>query len=79
MGRVPYPTLPDDHPDNRTTEGVNRWPPGQVRLQPCPAARETQQCCPGIRPSAAHAVLAKLWFGGSARDLHTCHSSPPAA
>jgi hypothetical protein len=30
VGRVPHPHLPDNHPENRTIEGVNRWPPGQV-------------------------------------------------
>lgn len=28
--RVPHPELPDDHSDNRTIDGFNRWPEGQV-------------------------------------------------
>jgi hypothetical protein len=32
VARVPHPELPNDHPDNRTVDGHNLWPPGQVRL-----------------------------------------------
>ena len=29
--RTPRPDLPDSHPANRTLDGYNRWPQGQVR------------------------------------------------
>lgn len=31
--RVPHPHLPDDHPDNHTIDGYNRWPQGQPELR----------------------------------------------
>jgi isopenicillin N synthase-like dioxygenase len=31
VSRVPHPDLPDTHPLNKTIEGFNLWPPGQVR------------------------------------------------
>jgi hypothetical protein len=38
--RTPRPDLPDDHPANRTIDGYNRWPQGQVRR---PTAERWQQ------------------------------------
>ncbi|EFN50719.1 hypothetical protein CHLNCDRAFT_10090, partial [Chlorella variabilis] len=45
-GRVPHPELPDDHPDNRTIEGHNQWPPGQPEFRAAVMAyfAEVERC-----------------------------------
>lgn len=43
---TPHPELPDDHPSNRTIDGFNRWPQGQVRgcLPSTPLLQTARHC-----------------------------------
>jgi isopenicillin N synthase-like dioxygenase len=49
VGPVPRPELPDDHPDNRTLEGFNRWPKGLSGFAPIVKAHYAE-CLRVARP-----------------------------
>lgn len=46
VSRVPHPELPDTDPLNKTIEGFNLWPPGQVRASALAVTCLALPCCP---------------------------------